>query len=223
MNEAVLFPVRLSLQVAATATAVLVAVTVPLAYAFARGRFPGRRLLEVLFSLPLVLPPTVLGYYLVALVGRRGLVGRWLYETTGWTPVFSWWGAVLASAVVAFPLLFHTAVAAIAAVDPRLEQAAFTLGHSRWRTFWRVTLPLARRGLLAGVVLAFARAMGEFGATLMVAGNIPGRTTTMPVAIYNAFISGRMATAGTLVLIHTGVALFFLWLVRGARGSEAPA
>jgi molybdate transport system permease protein len=209
-----LFPIRLSLQVALAATAALAVVTVPLAYVFARYSFPGRRLAEVLLSLPMVLPPTVLGYYLVVLVGRKGVLGQWLYGATGWSPMFSWWGAVIASMVVAFPLLFNTAVAALAGVDQRLEQAAFTLGRSRLTTFWRVTLPLARRGLLAGLVLAFARAMGEFGATLMVAGNVPGRTTTMPLAIYNAFVSGRMEDANLLALVHTAIAVAFLWMVR---------
>jgi molybdate transport system permease protein len=214
MSSETLFPIRLSLQVALVATALLTVTTVPLAYVFVRHRFWGRRTFDVLFSLPLVLPPTVLGYYLVVLLGHHGIIGAWLYKALGWSPMFNWWGAVIASVVVAFPLLFKTAAAALAAVDPCLEQAAYTLGRSRWGTFWRITLPLARRGIAAGMVLTFARAMGEFGATLMLAGNIPGRTSTMPLAIYNAFISGRMQEANALVLTHTLIALTILWIVR---------
>ncbi len=214
MTQGLFFPIRLSLQVALVATFLLVIFTIPLSYLFARRRFTGRRVLDVLFSLPLVLPPTVLGYYLVLMFGHRGILGVWLYRVFGWTPMFNWWGAVIASVVVAFPLLFKTATAAIAAVDPHLEQAAYTLGYSTLKTFCRITLPLSMRGILAGVVLAFARAMGEFGATLMLAGNIPGRTSTMPLAIYNAFISGRMHEANILVLIHTVISVSILCLVK---------
>ncbi len=214
MAQGLFFPIKLSLQVAFVATLLLIIFTIPLSYLFARKRFTGRRVLDVLFSLPLVLPPTVLGYYLVVMFGHRGILGAWLYRVFGWTPMFNWWGAVIASVVVAFPLLFKTATAAIAAVDPHLEQAAYTLGYSALKTFCRITLPLSMRGILAGVVLAFARAMGEFGATLMLAGNIPGCTSTMPLAIYNAFISGRMHEANTLVLIHTVISVSILCLVR---------
>lgn len=217
MGDEIVFPLRLSLQVAIVSTAFLTAFTIPLAYVFARRRFPGRGAFDILFSLPLVLPPTVLGYYLVVLLGQRGLVGSHLYELTGWSPMFNWWGAVAASMVVAFPLLFKTATAALAGVDPALEQAAYTLGASPWRTFWRVTLPLAWRGIMAGMVLAFARALGEFGATLMLAGNIPQRTTTMPLAIYSAFISGDLEYANWLVLIHTAIAVAVLYLARRAE------
>ncbi len=220
MSGEIFFPIRLSLQVALVATALLTVATIPVSYLFARRRFMGRRILDVLFSLPLVLPPTVLGYYLVVLFGHKGVFGAWLYRVFGWTPMFNWWGAVIASVVVAFPLLFKTATAAIAAVDPHLEQAAYTLGHSSWKAFWRVTLPLARRGILAGVVLAFARAMGEFGATLMLAGNIPGRTSTMPLAIYNAFISGRMQEANVLVMVHTLISISILWIVRSGEADS---
>ncbi|MBI4798282.1 MAG: molybdate ABC transporter permease subunit [Desulfarculus sp.] len=217
MDE-VLFPLRLSLQVSLVATLLLTALTLPLALVFARRRFPGRGLLEVVFSLPLVLPPTVLGYYLVVVFGQRGILGGWLQQALGWTPMFNWWGAVLASMVVAFPLLFHSALAALSTVDRNLEQAAYTLGASPWRTFWRVTLPLAQRGIMAGVVLAFARALGEFGATLMIAGNIPGRTNTMPLAIYGAFMGGDLTQAHWLVLIQTLIALLVLLVARRGQG-----
>jgi molybdate transport system permease protein len=216
MNE-MMFPLRLSLQVALVTTVLLILVTLPLAHLFARRRFPGRGLLDIVFSLPLVLPPTVLGYYLVVIWGQRGILGAPLHDLTGWTPMFNWWGAVLASMVVTFPLLFKSAVAALAMVDPTLEQAAYTLGASPWRTFWRVTLPLAQRGIMAGVVLAFARALGEFGATLMIAGNIPGRTTTMPLAIYSAFIGGDLSLAHWLALTHTVIAVLVLFIARRAE------
>jgi molybdate transport system permease protein len=217
MTEEVIFPLRLSLQVAVVATLLLAACTLPLAYVFARRRFPGRALLDILFSLPLVLPPSVLGYYLVVALGQKGFLGSYLFALTGWTPMFNWWGAVAASMVVAFPLLFKTAVAALAGVDPAFEQAAHTLGASPWRTFWRVTLPLAWRGVMAGIVLAFARALGEFGATLMLAGNIPGRTTTMPLAIYSAFMGGDLERANWLVALQTIIAVAVLFLARRAE------
>jgi molybdate transport system permease protein len=197
-----IFAIRLSAQVAVVATLILIVVTIPIAHFFARRSFPGKRVLETLFLLPLVLPPTVLGYYLVVLFGRHGLVGRPLFEATGWTVIFSWWGAVIAAVVVAFPLLFQSAYAALAGVDCGLEQTAYTLGKSKIETFRRITIPLASRGLLSGIALAFARAMGEFGATLMLAGNIPGRTNTMPLTIYSAFAAGRFDQANVLAAIY---------------------
>ncbi len=214
LANAPLFPVRLSLQVAFMATGVLILITIPISYIFARYKFYGKAFLDILLSLPLVLPPTVLGYYLVCLFGKRGIIGHITYNFFGWTPMFTWWGAVIASIVVAFPLLFKTATSALSSVDRELEHAAYTLGHSKWSTFWRVTLPLAKKGILAGIVLAFARAMGEFGATLMLAGNIPGKTSTMPLAIYNEFIAGRLTAANFLVAIHTTIAIVVLWFVR---------
>ncbi len=210
MSQASIFSIRLSVQVALTATCILITIAVPLSYLFARRSFPGKHLLESLFMLPLVMPPTVIGYYLVVLLGRNGILGKPLFDLTGWTPMFSWWGAVIASAVVAFPLLFQTSYSAICAVDPSLEHTAYTLGSSKIRTFVRVTVPLARKGLISGIALAFARAMGEFGATIMLAGNIPGRTNTMPLTIYTAFASGNYAQANLLVVIYTAVAFAFL-------------
>jgi molybdate transport system permease protein len=209
--------------VALIATFILIIIAVPLSYVFARRSFPGKRLLESLFMLPLVLPPTVVGYYLVVLLGRNGVLGKTLFNATGWTPMFSWWGAVIASAVVAFPLLFQSSYAAMRGVEPSLEHTAYTLGLSRFETFRRVTLPLARGGLLSGLALAFARAMGEFGATIMLAGNIPGRTNTMPLTIYNAFASGNYAEANLLVVIYTALALSILWCIsrKNSRGPTA--
>ena len=159
---------------------------IPLAFLLARARFPGKTLLAGILVLPLVLPPSVMGFYLLQLLGRRSIVGYWLEHSLGITIVFHWSGAVVASAVTALPLFLLPARAAFEAVDPVLEDVARLLGRTELSVFWSVTLPLARRGLAAGVVLAFARALGDFGATLMVAGNIPGLTQTAALAIYDA-------------------------------------
>src|SRR5262245_33632612 len=192
-----------SVRVAVLATVLNALVGIPLAYLLARRRFWGRALVDLLVTLPLVLPPTVTGYYLIVLLGRRGWLGGPLYAWTGWSITFTWYAAVVAATVMALPLLVRTARAAIESVDPDLERAAFTLGRSRWRTAVEVTLPLARRGILAGLVLAFARALGEFGATLMLAGNIPGKTTTVPLAIYTAVQTGEGSQALGLVMVLT--------------------
>jgi molybdate transport system permease protein len=193
----------LSIRVAVLATALNALVGVPIAYLLARRRFPGRALVDLLTTLPLVLPPTVTGYYLIVLLGRRGWLGGPLYQATGWSIAFTWYAAVVAATVMALPLLVRTARAAFESVDRDLERAAYTLGRSELRTALEVTLPLARNGILAGLVLAFARALGEFGATIMLAGNIPGRTATVPLAIYTAVQTGEDTTALLLVAILT--------------------
>jgi molybdate transport system permease protein len=207
----------LSIRVACLATAVDAALGIPLAYVLARKAFPGRTLVDVLVTLPLVLPPTVTGYYLIVLLGRRGWLGGPLYALTGWSVTFTWYAAVIAAAVMAFPLLVRTARAAIESVDRDLVRAAFTLGRSEWRTALEVTLPLARKGIVAGLVLAFARALGEFGATLMLAGNIPGRTTTVPLAIYTAVQTGEGGEALMLVAVLTLVSCAVIWLATRSR------
>jgi molybdate transport system permease protein len=191
----------LSLRVAILATVLNALIGVPLAWALARRRFPGRALLDLLVTMPLILPPTVTGYYLIVLFGRRGWLGGPLYQMTGWSIAFTWYAAVVAATIMALPLLVRTAKAAFESVDRDLERAAFTLGRSELRTAVEVTLPLARNGILAGLVLAFARALGEFGATLMLAGNIPGKTTTVPLAIYTAVQTGEDAAALLLVVV----------------------
>jgi molybdate transport system permease protein len=206
--------------VAVLATALCAVMGIPLAWALARRRFWGRSAVDVLVTLPLVLPPTVTGYYLIVALGRRGWLGAPLYAWTGWTVAFTWYAAVIAATVMAFPLLVRTARAAIESVDADLEKAAFTLGHSEWRTALRVTLPLARRGILAGLVLAFARALGEFGATLMLAGNIPGKTATMPLAIYTAVQTGESGVAASLVLGLTALSCAVL-VLSGRLGARA--
>ena len=210
-NAEFLNPLRLTLQVAGLATLVALAVGTALAWALARFRFPGRDLLDAVCTLPLVMPPTVLGYYLLVLVGRRGVLGAWLLDTFGFTLIFTWQGAVLAAAVVSFPLVFKSARAALESVDRDLEDAARTLGVSEWGVFFRVSLPLAMRGILAGTMLAFARAMGEFGATLMVAGNLPGRTQTLSLAVYSAVQAGRDDLAQALVILVSAVCVLILF------------
>jgi len=193
----------LSIRVAVLATVLNALVGVPVAYLLARRRFPGRGLVDLLTTLPLVLPPTVTGYYLIVLLGRRGWLGGPLYQLTGWSIAFTWYAAVVAATVMALPLLVRTARAAFESVDRDLERAAYTLGRSEVRTVVEVSLPLARNGILAGLVLAFARALGEFGATIMLAGNIPGRTATVPLAIYTAVQTGEGTTSLVLVGVLT--------------------
>ena len=212
-----LFPLWLSLGVSLTATAFTLVLGVPIAWALARRRFPGRNFLEAFVVLPLVLPPTVLGYYLLVLVGRRGPVGAAL-ATLGIEIAFTWRAAVLAAVVGSIALLIKAAQAGFESVDRQLEQAARTLGRSEWGVFWSVTLPLAWRAVLAGTILAFCRAMGEFGITLMLAGSIPGRTQTLPLAIYDRVQANQMAEANALALIAVGVvALLVFGLSRVAR------
>lgn len=181
-----LAPFWLSLRVSSIATALIVSIGVPVAWLLARGRFPGKGLVAGLLVLPLVLPPTVLGFAMLQVLGRRGWLGHWLESTWGVSLVFHWSGAVVASAVAAFPMFLLPARGAFEGVDPALEDAARLLGRGESSVFLRVTIPLAWRGLAAGAVLAFARSIGDFGATLMVAGDIPGRTQTASLAIYDA-------------------------------------
>ncbi|MFA5110222.1 MAG: molybdate ABC transporter permease subunit [Desulfobaccales bacterium] len=209
-----LTPLWLTLKVAGVATLGTFAVGVILAFLVSRSRFWGREGLDSLCTLPLVMPPTVLGYYLIVVIGRQGWLGRWLQETWGISLIFTWQGAALAAAVVSLPLIYKSARAAFEGVDPELENAARTLGASEAGVFLRVSLPLAWRGILAGVMMAFARAMGEFGATLMVAGNLPGKTQTLSIAVYDAFQAGNDQTATILVMIISGVCLTIL-LVSG--------
>jgi molybdate transport system permease protein len=211
VNEGILFSLHLSVQVAAFATALVLIAGIPAAYLLARRAFALRELIDALITLPLVLPPTVTGYYLIVLFGRNGLIGGALERLTGWTVMFTWQAAVIASAVVALPLMVKTARAAIESVDRNLIDASATLGHSELWTAFRVTLPLARRGIIAGTVLTFARAMGEFGATLMLAGNIPGRTDTMPLAIYSAAAGGDRGRANAMVLLFTALSALFMY------------
>jgi molybdate transport system permease protein len=215
-------PLSLSLQVATWATLLNAVFGIAVAWALARLRFPGRDLLDALLTLPMVLPPTVLGYYLLVLIGRNGPIGAFLHEHFGITLIFTFTGAVIAATVVAFPLVMKSARAAFETIDPQFERAARVLGLSPLAVFFRVTLPLARRGILAGLLLAFARALGEFGATLMVAGSIPGRTQTLSIAVYEAVQAGQDTTANVLVIIVSATCVAVLLAVgRLAPGRRA--
>lgn len=211
--DAVWIALSLSLKVAGWATAITLLLGVAAGYILARWRFPGKELLDALLTLPMVLPPTVLGYYLLVLIGRNGWLGAWLYESFGITLIFTWQGAVIAASLVAFPLVFKPARAAFENIDPQLEQAGRVLGLTQPKIFLRITLPLAWRGILAGLLLAFARALGEFGATLMVAGSIPGQTQTLSLAVYDAVQAGQDQLAHRIVLITSLLCITVLLLV----------
>ena len=211
-------PFLLSLQVTAVATSLILVVGLSLAWLLARRRFPAQTVVETLINLPLVLPPSVVGYYLLLGLGRGSPVVEWW----GIHLLFTWWAATVASAVVGLPLMVQAARAAIANVDPGLENVARTLGSSEPEVFWRVTLPLARRGILAGLVLGATRALGEFGATLMIAGNMPGRTQTLPLAIYDAVQNQHYALAHGLALVMIILGFLSLWGVRRMEPPKRP-
>jgi molybdate transport system permease protein len=216
--EAIWEPLRLSLQVTAVATAILLVLGTVLGLLLARFDFPGRPAAETLIILPLVLPPSVVGYYLLLALGSGSPVKEWL----GLDILFTWPAAALASAMVGMPLMVQATRAAIAGVDPALENAARTLGSSEVEVFFRVTLPLARRGVTVGLILGAARAFGEFGATLMVAGSIPGRTQTLPLAIYDAVLNRQDVLANQMVLLMTALAFLGLWWVRRQEENRRP-
>ena len=213
------FPLWLSLRVAGVATVLAAVLGILIAYALAEGRWRGRNFVESLATLSLILPPTVLGFYLLVTLGRQSVVGSFIERVTGVSLVFTWQGAVVAAVVPAIPYVIRTARAAFEEIDVSVREAARIDGASRLQQFLLVLLPLGRRGIAAGIALAFARALGEFGATLMVAGNIPGRTQTMPIAIYDAVQAGSYDLAGVLVAILTVAALAVLLLV-GRLGSH---
>jgi molybdate transport system permease protein len=200
----------LSLQVTVVATLALFAVGLALAVLLSRYRLPGQIVIETLIFLPLVLPPSVIGYFLLLALGSGSPLVEWFHVQL----LFTWPAAAVASAVVGLPLMTQSARAAISGVDHRLEDAARTLGSSELEILWRVTLPLARRGIIAGLILGSARALGEFGATLMVAGNIPGRTQTLPLAIYDAVQARHYDQANAMVAVMTSLAFAGLWWAR---------
>lgn len=214
------FPLWLSLKVAVIATAISLAAGLALAYTLARYRFRGREILDSLVTLPIVLPPTVLGYYLLVLLGRHSPLGRAFEAVFGFPLVFTWQAAILAAAFHSIPLLVKSARAALESVDHTMENAARTLGATEWRVFFSVTLPLARRSILAATVFAFARALGDFGVTIMIAGNIPGQTQTMAVAIYDAVQSGNTGPANWMVLIISLMAVVILYWTNRLQGER---
>ena len=205
---------KLTLKVAGIATTINMVFGVGIAYLFARKQFFGKDVMDTILTLPMVMPPTVLGYYLLVLIGKNGSIGHFLKEYFNINLIFTWQGAVIAAAIVSFPLVFKAARAAFESLEPQYEQAAKVLGVSNTAIFFRVTLPLAWRGILAGVLLSFARSAGEFGATLMVAGSIPGKTQTLSIAVYEAVQAGQDATANFLVFL-TSVVCISVLLVSG--------
>ena len=214
------FPFWLSLRVAAIATVISLLVGLVLAYILARHEFRGRDLLDALITLPIVLPPTVLGYYLLVLLGRNSAFGTVFESVFGFPLVFTWQAAVVAATFHSVPLLVKSARAALESVDRSLENAARTLGASEGRVFLQITLPLAQRSILAATVFAFARALGDFGVTIMIAGNIPGKTQTMAVAIYDAVQSGNTLPANIMVLIISATAIGILYLTNRLQGAR---
>ena len=222
MNSATIdwFPFWLSLRVAIIATAISLVVGLALAYLLAQYRFRGREALDSIITLPIVLPPTVLGYYLLVLLGRNSALGRGFEAVFGFPLVFTWQAAVVAAAFHSVPLLVKSARAALESVDRNLQNAARTLGASEIRIFFEVTLPLARRSILAATVFAFARALGDFGVTIMIAGNIPGKTQTMAVAIYDAVQAGNTLPANIMVLIISATAIVILYATNRLQGDR---
>ncbi|HWH84245.1 MAG TPA: molybdate ABC transporter permease subunit [Burkholderiaceae bacterium] len=219
MDSSVWITLALTLKVAGWATAINLVLGVAAGWLLARKRFLGRDVVDAVLTLPLVLPPTVMGYYLLVVIGKRGWLGHWLQQTFGINLIFTWQGAVIAATLVAFPLVLKSARAAFETVDPQLEKAARVLGLNEWAVFFRVTVPMAWPGILAGVLLVFARSLGEFGATLMVAGSIPGRTQTLSIAVYEAVQAGQDDTANFLV-VTTSITCIVVLL---AAGRLAPA
>lgn len=211
--ETLSVPLFLSLKVAGWATFFATVLGVAIAYGLSRWRSSWGDVVDSVLTLPMVLPPTVIGYYLLVLLGRRGWLGQYLAK---WNIelVFTWQGAVVAATIVAFPMVLKGARAAFEDVNPDIENAGRLLGIGEMGVFFRVTLPLAFRGILAGVLLAFARALGEFGATLMVAGSIPGRTQTLSIAIYEAVQAGNDTLANTLVIVTSVTCIVVLWSAR---------
>ena len=204
--------VAFTVEMAVLSTALILPPGLALAWCLARLRWRGKALVETLAALPLVLPPVVTGLILLKLFGRRGPIGHWLYSEFHYDIVLTWRAVTLALAVMSFPLLVWTARSAIEEVNPALEQIARTLGAGEWRVFFTITLPLAKRGILAGTVLAFARALGEFGATIMVAGNIPGATTTLSTDVYQLVQAGEDNHAWTLTAISSALAFAAVWI-----------
>jgi molybdate transport system permease protein len=204
------FPLWLSLRVATIATVVASMFGITFGYILAKARFRGRGLLEAILTIPIVLPPTVLGYYLLTTLGVNSPIGRAWENIFGSPLVFTPTAAIIAASISALPFVVRTARAAIEDVDPRIEAAMRIAGHREWKIAFLVTLPVARRGLLAGVALGFARALGDFGATVMIAGNIPGRTQTLPIAVYDAVQAGNDSTARVGSLLLAGIAIVVL-------------
>jgi molybdate transport system permease protein len=213
MDQINLFPLLLSFRVALTATLFTILIGLPIAFFLSRSRSKFADLLDTLITLPIVLPPTVLGYYLLVLLGRQSGIGRFLEENFNITIVFTPTGAVIAAMIVSIPFLIKSAKAAFENIDANIVNAARVLGRTEFNIFLTIIIPLAWRGIVAGITLGFARALGDFGTTLMVAGSIPNKTMTMPIAIYDALLAGNRELANILVIIMTIVAVTVLFTI----------
>ncbi|MCT8136530.1 molybdate ABC transporter permease subunit [Anaerobacillus sp. CMMVII] len=213
MEQINLFPLFLSFRVALTATLLTIIIGLPIAFFLSRSKSKVADFLDTIITLPIVLPPTVLGYYLLVLLGRQSGIGRFLEENFNIMIVFTPTGAVIAAMVVSIPFLIKSAKAAFANIDPNLVNAARVLGRTELNIFLTIIIPLAWRGIVAGITLGFARALGDFGTTLMVAGSIPNKTMTMPIAIYDALLAGNRDLANILVFIMTAVSLTVLFTI----------
>lgn len=219
-----IIPILLSLKVAIASVLIVTCLSIPVAGHMVKREFPGKDFVESLITLPLVLPPSVVGFILLYIFGKNGPLGRLLEAMFNVRVVFTIWGAIIAAVVVSFPLMYQSVKASIESVDPNLENAARTLGAGEFKVFLTITLPLAWNGVLAGFVLAFARSLGEFGATLMIAGNIPGKTQTMPLAIYFYSEAGMSQEAIILVLIMTIFSFLVIYgLNHWGKGSKRKA
>jgi len=201
----------LSLKVAFAAVLLNLPFGIFIGWLFARRKFPGKIALDTLVNMPLVLPPVVTGYFLLVVFGRNGILGKWLYSATGLALSFTWQAAALAAAVVSFPLLANAVRVAIENVNPKLEEAGRVLRASRWKVFWKITIPLSLNGIIAGALLSFARSLGEFGATIMVAGNIAGETRTIPLSIYSLVNQAKEHDA--LILVGVSILIAYGTLV----------
>jgi len=210
----ILSPIIISIKVAVISTIITLIIGVSLSRLTTKYNFKGKDILEVVLLLPMVLPPTVVGYGLLILIGKRGIIGKLLYDIFGVRLIFTWIAACIAATIVSLPLMYQSCKSAFLKVDPSLEEVACSLGASKRKVFWKVSIPLALPGILSGTVLAFARALGEFGATLMVAGNIPGKTQNIPLAIYFAVETGDTKTANFLLAV---VVIFSFIVVYGVN------
>ncbi|WP_456419216.1 molybdate ABC transporter permease subunit [Thermovibrio sp.] len=220
LSPEVLFSIKLSLKVSLLATLLIFLTGLPLAYLLAYREFKLKNFLDALITLPLVFPPVVTGYILLLIFGKKGLLGELLFKLFGFTVVFNWKGALLASFVAAFPIFVKGARASLEAVDRRLIEVSYTLGKGRIETFFRITFPLAKQGITASLILSFARALGEFGATLMVAGNIPMRTNTIPLEIYSAISEGDFGKANLLTALTALFSVAVIYAVNRLSGGR---
>lgn len=214
-------PVRLSLQVALLSSIIAGVLGIAVAWQMSRRSFHGKIVLETVFMLPLVLPPTVVGFLLLVLLGRKSLLGQWIEAIFSAPVIFSWWAAVIASVVVAFPLIYQTMKSGFSGIDKDLEDAGRSIGANEWQVFRYISLPLAGRALMTAFILGFARALGEFGATLMIAGNIPGKTQTVPTAIYVAVDSGNQTMAWAWTVSIMIISFVMLLLTRQPNQEKA--